>query len=139
MSLYDTTTGHDKTPHNKDRQWLPILCLNLSLLCQVLSVGFGKQAALSMSRFSPQAVLENKFYLFSMLCLAMQSIFWPIALRRYPLTFAYFYMSASYAAILAMSWLVFHEPVSVFNVAGAVLIVAGVNLLVGWKGTRSNA
>lgn len=119
--------------------WLPMLCLNLSLLCQVLSVGFGKQAALSISQFSARSVLENRFYLLSMLCLALQSIFWPIALRRYPLTFAYFYMSASYAAILVMSWMVFHEPVSIFNIIGAVLIVTGVNLMVGGESAQNHA
>lgn len=115
-----------------------MVCLNLSLLCQVLSAGFGKQAALSMSRFSPQAVLENKYYLLSMLCLALQSVAWPIALRRYPLTFAYFYMTTSYAAILAMSWLVFHEKVSTFNMVGALLIVAGVNLMVGRESVQND-
>jgi multidrug transporter EmrE-like cation transporter len=111
-------------------RWLPMVCLNLSLLCQVFSVGFGKQAALSMNGFSFHAVLSNRFYLLALLCLGLQSILWPIALRRYSLSFAYFYMSGSYAGILLMSYLLFHEVVTVFNITGAALIVTGVNLIV---------
>jgi multidrug transporter EmrE-like cation transporter len=107
-----------------------MVCLNLSLLCQVFSVGFGKQAALSMSGFSPHAVMSNRFYILSVLCLGLQAMLWPIVLRRYALSFAYFYMSASYAAILAMSYLLFNELVTMFNLAGAALIVTGVNLVV---------
>ena len=131
MSSFHGGIRSAKVAPSLERHWLPMLCLNLSLLSQVLSVGFGKQAAISMTRFSPLSVLENRYYLLSMLCLALQSVFWPIALRRYPLTFAYFYMSISYAAILVMSGAVFHEPVTLFNITGAILIVTGVNVMVG--------
>lgn len=90
-----------------------------------------------MHGFSPHAVASNPYYLLSMACLALQSLFWPIALRRYTLSFAYFYMSASYAAILLMSSLIFHEPVTFSNLAGAVLIVTGVNIMV--RGDRSGS
>ena len=116
------------------RSRLPMLCLNLSLLCQVLSVGFGKQAAISMTGFSTHSVVTNSYYLLSMLCLGLQSVLWPVALRRYQLSFAYFYMSVAYPAILFMSWLVFSEQVTAFNVAGALIIITGVNIMIVSKG-----
>lgn len=119
--------------------WLSRLCLNLSLVCQIISVGFGKYAALSMPQFSPEAILGNGYYLLAIFCLILQSFFWPIALRGYSLTVAYFYMSLSYVAILTMSWLVFHESVSLFNIVGTLLILVGVNLVMGETGADRHA
>lgn len=118
-------------------RWLPMFCLNLSLSCQVLSAGFVKQAAITMHGFSAKAVVLNPWYLLSMLCLGIQSIVWPIVLRRYPLSYAYFYMSASYVAILLISAFVFYEPVTTGNLVGAALIMIGVNILV--SGNRAGA
>jgi drug/metabolite transporter (DMT)-like permease len=112
------------------RDALPALCLLVSLCCQVLSAGFGKQAALSMPRFTPEAVLANRLYLASLACLVVQSACWPVALRRFPLSFAYLVMSASYAAVLLMSALIFHEAVGATDLLGAALIVAGVHVVV---------
>lgn len=120
------------------RGWRPFLYLNLSLFCQIISVGLGKQASLSMPQFTLQAILGNPWYFLAMLCLAFQSFFWPMALRHYPLTFAYFYMSLSYVAILIISWLLFHESVSVLNFMGAVLIVCGVNLMASEEGSQQH-
>jgi drug/metabolite transporter (DMT)-like permease len=110
-----------------------MFCLNLSLLCQVLSAGFGKQAAISMHNFSPVSVLSNHFYFFSMLCLGLQSIVWPIALRRYSLSFAYFYMTGSYVATILMSYYLFHEQVTPFNLAGCALIIIGVLIMINGR------
>lgn len=107
-----------------------MLCLNLSLLCQVLSAGFGKQAAISMQSFTPLSVLSNHFYFFSMVCLGIQSIVWPLALRRYALSFAYLYTSGSYVAILLLSYFIFHEDISTTNIVGAALIITGINIMV---------
>jgi drug/metabolite transporter (DMT)-like permease len=116
-----------------------MFCLNLSLLCQVLSAGFGKQAAISMPSITLFAVLSNHFYFLSMLCLGIQSIVWPIALQRYTLSFAYFYMSGSYAATLLISSYFFHEQITSYNVAGSTLIVAGVLIMLSGRGSQTTA
>ena len=105
------------------------LCLNLSLLFQILSIGLGKQASLSMPDYTIGAILTNGWYLASMLCLVCQAVVWPIALRFYSLSFAYFYMSLVYVAILLQSWAFFHEEIGGWNIAGALLILGGVNLM----------
>lgn len=117
-------------------RWRSCLCLNLSVLCQILSAGFAKKAALTISLVSPPEVLGNGYYLLALFFLGMQSIFWPIALQRYPLTIAYLYMSISYPAILVVSWLVFCEPITLFNGVGTVMLVAGVNLVMGGGNAR---
>jgi drug/metabolite transporter (DMT)-like permease len=95
-----------------------------------MAAGLGKFAALSMPHFSAAAVVSNHYYLLSILCLIVQAVCWPFVLRRYSLSFAYFYMSASYVGILLMSALVFHEPVTALNATGAALIIIGVNIVV---------
>jgi len=130
-----TLKSTDSNPTNSSK-WLPMFCLNLSLLCQVLSAGFGKQAAISMPVYTPLSVLSNHFYFFSMLCLGVQAVVWPIALRRYTLSFAYFYMCGSYVATLLMSYYLFHEHITPYNVAGSALIVAGVLIMVNGAASR---
>lgn len=88
-----------------------------------------------MNGYSVNSVVLNRYYLFSLLCLGIQAVLWPIALRRYKLSFAYLYMSGAYPAILFMSWLVFCEKVTAFNIAGALLVVAGVNIMMVSKGS----
>lgn len=112
------------------QRWLSTICLNLSLGFQVLSVVIGKQAAMSMAEFSPTSVLYNHLYFLSLVCLGLQSIVWPIALRRFSLSFAYFYMSIAYAIVLLLSASLFGEPVTIFNTIGTAFIFSGVLLLV---------
>ena len=64
-----------------------------------------------------------------MLCLAVQALVWPIALRRYTLSFAYFYMSSAYVATLLMSYYFFNEQITVYNLAGSALIIVGVLIM----------
>lgn len=120
-------------PSSMKRSWVSLLCLNTSLLCQVLSVGFGKQAALSMTAFSLHSVVTNRYYLLSIICLVIQAVLWPIALRHYQLSFAYLYMSGAYPVILFMSWLVFFEKVTMFNIVGSLFVVAGINIMLASK------
>ena len=119
--------------------WLPRLCLNLSLACQIVSAGLGKQAALTIPELSPGAIIGNVYYFVAICLLVLQAIFWPIALRGYSLTVAYFYMSFSYVGILSISWLFFHESVSFFNIVGTLLIMIGVNLIMGEEGSGRHA
>lgn len=107
----------------------PWAFLNVALVCQVLSMGFGKQAALSMGPFTPIGLLANGWYFLSLGALVIQALVWPLGLRHYPLSFAYFYMSLSYIGVLLISWLIFSETVTPQNIVGGLLILIGVNLM----------
>lgn len=111
--------------------WLPWVYLNVALLCQVVSMGFGKQAALSMGAFTLSGLLANVWYFLSLGALVVQALVWPLALRHYPLSFAYFYMSLSYIGVLLLSWLIFAETVTPQNLMGGLLVLIGVNLMTG--------
>ncbi len=115
------------------------ICIVLSLLFQTASLGFGKQAALTLEEFSALAIATNIYFLASLVCLGLQALVWPLALRRYPLSQAYFFMSAVLVNILIMSRFIFHETISTGNMAGALLIVAGIIVLTRNLETESHA
>ena len=109
------------------------LCLVLSLLCQVSATVLGKMAAQRMGAPTVAAFATNPWYVGGLLLLVLQAFFWQIVLRHIPLFIAYLTTSLSYLLLLAASRFVFEERVSSLHVAGAVLIAAGVTILVRGK------
>ena len=106
--------------------WSVVLVI-LSLFCQLMALVFGKYAALqSNGVLTVRDLLGNAPYLASLACLGVQAVVWPLALRRLPLFWAYLVMSGVYVAIPLVSWSIFHEIVSVANMLGAGLIMAGI-------------
>ena len=105
------------------------LYLFLSLLFQSAAFGIGKQAALTIESFTLFNVLSNPFYLASIGCLGFHAIVWQLVLRIYPLSFAYFFMSLVFVNILLISHLFFDEAISINNILGSAVIMAGVLIL----------
>ena len=107
----------------------------LSLAGQICSAVFGKFAALAQTSFTPRLILGNRYYLLSLACLGLQAVCWPLALRQMPLFRAYLFMSGIYLAIPVLSRCVFHETVTAANMAGSLLIAAGIGILLRKGGT----
>jgi drug/metabolite transporter (DMT)-like permease len=101
----------------------------LSLVCQVLSLILSKVAALRMHSFSLLGILHNGPYFASILCLGLQAIIWPLALRRLPLLKAYLFMSGLYIFIPPIAFFYFHEPVTGRNLLGSLVIMTGIGML----------
>lgn len=120
------------------KRWQAFLWIFLSLLFQVLTMILGKVAALRLRSFTLQEVAHNGPYLASLACLACQAVTWPQALRRFPLFWAYMFMSAIFLAIPVVSALFFHEPVTSRNLLGSAVIMAGMAVLLagGEAGAR---
>jgi drug/metabolite transporter (DMT)-like permease len=57
---------------------------------------------------------------------AFSVLFWLVGLSRVPLSYAYPFLSLSYVVILAASYFVLGEQVSVLRLAGVGLICGGV-------------
>lgn len=106
-----------------------LLLFNLVLLAG--QVGFGKKAALDQRGVALQLVIMNPCFFASIACLVLQSLVWPMILTRVPLGFAYGVNSLNYVSMLVISKWVFGEAVTVSNVAGATLIMAGVCIWAG--------
>ncbi len=105
------------------------LYLFLSLLFQSAAFGIGKQAALTIESFTLLNVLSNPYYLASIGFLGFHAIVWQLVLRIYPLSFAYFFMSLVFVNILLISHLFFDEVISITNILGSAVIMAGVFIL----------
>lgn len=107
----------------------PFVCILLSLAFQSAAAVFAKQAALMIDDFSLFVVGMNPFYLAMLVCLGFHAFAWQVALRKYPLSFAYFIMSMLPISILLISHFIFHEKVSFGNIIGCLIIVTGLIFL----------
>ncbi len=102
------------------------------LLCILFQSGsgiFGKYAAIDLSSAASNFVVTNPFYLMSLSCLVLQAIFWQQALKYYPLSFAYPFMSMVNFVILLSSAFLFEESITPENVIGLVIISIGITML----------
>jgi drug/metabolite transporter (DMT)-like permease len=106
------------------------LFLVLSLFLQASAVVLGKTAALRMGSPTLGAFITNPWYLGGLACLILQAFFWQLVLREVRLFVAYLVTSLNYFLVLAASRVFFLERVTVQNIIGAAVIVAGVYLVV---------
>jgi drug/metabolite transporter (DMT)-like permease len=106
------------------------LFLMLSLFCQVAAIIFGKMAALRMGAPSAGAFLTSRWYLSAVACLILQAFFWQFVLRGIRLFVAYLFTSLNYLLVLAVSRIIFLERVTLTNVVGAAVVIAGVYVVV---------
>lgn len=110
------------------KYWIYIL---FSIIFQAIAGISGKYAAMSLSVASsfPVNLLTNVFYLFSLLCMFFQAIVWQQALKHYPLSLSYPFMSLVNFVVLIASAVLFGEGITVGNVAGLLLISMGIAVL----------
>lgn len=108
----------------------------LSIVFQSLNGIFSKYAATGIEEVSLFTIITNAFYLLALVCLFLQALVWQQALHRYPLSFAYPFMSLMNFVVLFASALLFHEGITPFNIAGLVLISLGITVLSRHYGER---
>ena len=107
----------------------PFICMLLSLAFQSAGAYFTKKAAITIDDVSMIAIGMNPFYLATLACLGFHALTWQVALRKYPLSLAYFITSVLPINVLLISYFVFHEEVSIGNVIGCCIIVTGLIFL----------
>lgn len=107
-----------------------LLFLGLSLLFQAAAGVLGKIAALRMGEPTPTEFLRSPWYIGSIACLVLQAVSWQLVLREVRLFVAYLVTSLNYFLVLAASRIFFFERVSIANIVGAAVIVAGAWLVV---------
>lgn len=101
----------------------------LSILLQAGSGICGKYAAITTRDPSLLITILNSFYLLSVLFLVLQAIVWQQALRNYPLSYAYPFVSLVNFVILIFSFLLFKEQITLNNISGLILISLGILVL----------
>lgn len=106
--------------------------LFLSFICQASTVVIGKEASVSMSEYSVGEIIQNPYYLASIVFLFLQAVFWQLTLKSIPLNIAYVTMSLVYVVVLISSYFIYNEAISRNNILGSLFIVVGV-IIVNWK------
>ena len=96
--------------------------LSLSLVIQSLSSVFIKYAGM-YETLSKEFIF---FYLMAIGCLGVFAIMWQFLLELIPLTTAYLRKGILYILILFWSVILFKEQVTMNNIIGSVIIIAGI-------------
>lgn len=107
-----------------------------AVLAQSTALVLGKAAGVGYTGFERYLTLE---YVGSLGALMIQALVWQQALKRYPLSVAYPFMSAVFLIIPAVSFFVFDETISAGQIAGAGLIAAGTVMLTRSVGGEDDA
>jgi multidrug transporter EmrE-like cation transporter len=76
-----------------------------------------------------QGAAANKFVLLGFVCYLISAASWLVILSRVPLSIAYPMISIGYIVVVMLSKHVDHKPVTALQIAGTLLICAGVFLL----------
>ncbi len=85
-----------------------------------------KSAALRLESFTFLNIITNVFYLTCLMLYVVRTVLWQQALKRYPLSFVYPFISLSYVSLLLASAFIFKEPISTWNLVGSAIIIVGV-------------
>lgn len=101
-----------------------LVLLSLSLVIQSLSSVFIKYAG----RFETLSKEFIFFYVLAVGCLGVFAIMWQLLLELIPLTTAYLRKGILYILILIWSVILFREQVTLNNVIGSIIIIAGISI-----------
>ena len=101
-----------------------LLLLSLSLVLQSLSSVFIKYAG-QFETLSPEFIF---YYVIAVGCLGVFAIMWEFLLELIPLTTAYLRKGILYILILIWSVILFNETVTINNIIGSIIIIAGISL-----------
>ncbi len=101
----------------------------LSVLLRATASVCAKQAAIASSGRPLVTIATNPWYHAQLAVLALQAFCWIMALRRFPLSVAYPFMSLVFALNLVTARVIFREPVHVNQGLGILIIITGVLLI----------
>lgn len=101
-----------------------LILMSLSLIIQSLSSVFIKCAG----RYETLSKEFIFFYILAVGCLGVFAIMWQLLLELIPLTTAYLRKGILYILILIWSVLFFREQVTVNNLLGSLIIIAGISI-----------
>ena len=101
-----------------------LLLLSLSLVLESLSSVFIKYAG-QFETLSPEFIF---YYVIAVGCLGVFAIMWQFLLELIPLTTAYLRKGILYILILIWSVILFNETVTINNIIGSIIIIAGISL-----------
>lgn len=97
-----------------------------SVICQLGAVILLKLfAQQDDGAYSLLRVVLHPYFWLALACLAAQALSWQLALRRFPLSFAFPFNSLIYPGALVAGYIFFGETANAVQLLGVALIVAG--------------
>lgn len=112
------------TEQKKSNKVKILILLSLSLIIQSLSSVFIKYAG-KFETLSKEFIF---FYVLAVGCLGVFAIMWQLLLELIPLTTAYLRKGILYILILIWSVILFKEQVTLYNIIGSIIIIAGISI-----------
>lgn len=112
------------TEQKKSNRGKILFLLSLSLIIQSLSSVFIKYAG-KFETLSKEFIF---FYVLAVGCLGVFAIMWQLLLELIPLTTAYLRKGILYILILIWSVILFKEQVTLNNIIGSIIIIAGISI-----------
>lgn len=97
----------------------------VSVLLRAINPVFFKVGALNIDSFTIVEVCTNIFYFLGFTVLFVRTIVWQLTLSRFPLSYAYPFLSVSFILILIAGHFIFNEPVRISNILGSLIIMVG--------------
>jgi multidrug transporter EmrE-like cation transporter len=78
---------------------------------------------------SPVDIISDPYYFFAIGFMLLQAISWQQALKHFPLSFAYPFMSLVNFVVLFSAFFLFGETITVCNIIGLIIISVGIFVL----------
>ncbi len=125
-------------PQKKTQMKLAILYIMVSVLTGavgqvLLKKGMGSMGPLTLTMSQLGSTLwrigTNPYVIAGLAIYVSGTVFWLVALSRVELSYAYPFASLSYVVMLAASWLLFHEDISLVRLLGTLVVGLGVFLI----------
>jgi multidrug transporter EmrE-like cation transporter len=94
-----------------------------------LKLGVGKIGAIGFANGTVISevikIFTNLYILGGLFLYAISSLFWIAALSKTELSYAYPFLSIGYILVIAFSFFILNEQISVYRLLGVALIIAG--------------
>jgi len=109
------------------------ILLAVSIIIAVAGQLFFKSASIRLNEtgFDVKSILTNYQLILGLFLYFVSAMIYILSLKHVPLSVAYPSLAAGYVLVVALSALIYHEPVSSYKIAGIIFILIGVSLI--WK------
>ena len=118
-----------RTTHRHHSSHFPFIWILFSIFFATCASLINKKAALIVKDNGVWTTLLVPWYLGALVCLVLLACVWIMALRYYPLSFAYPFMSAVRGFVLFGAWFIFQEQVFFHEVLGMLILMCGIALI----------
>jgi drug/metabolite transporter (DMT)-like permease len=122
-------TTRVKTKHLNPSSSFAFIWILFSILFGASAAMFSKKAALLGKGEGLLASLFTPWYAGALVFLGLQACVWIMALRYFPLSFAYPFTSLLRGLTLFGAWFFFHEQVHTHEILGILIIMVGIAVI----------